>query len=342
MRIGIIGAGLIGQERIKSLVKIQQKVAIEIVGFFDSSELVSEKVQYLTKLKSFKNINSLLKSKLDWVFVAVPHDLCLEICSLCLDHDVNVLVEKPLGRNITEANQLISKANMRNKRLNVGLNYRFFRGVANLIEDIHAQRFGDIISAKFSLGHGNSPGMENSWKLSPERCGGGCLIDPGVHIFDLINVCFPGDNKVISSAGWSGFWNTGIEEETHIILRGTNKQIILVDLSLNRWRSHFSIEINGVNGYGIVQGRGRSYGPQKYIIGQRWGWLQNKSQKDTEETIIDPYDADDSFFNETIRVLELEDHFDKQLTKQFPKAACAESAKDAMKLLEQCQNILIK
>ena len=342
MRIGIIGAGLIGQERIKALLEIQKILPIEIIGFFDNSETISRYVQKSFNLNSFTNIRSLLKSNLDWVFVAVPHDAALNICTLFLDEGVNVLIEKPLGRNTKEAKLLIESAKKNNKKLNVGLNYRFFKGVASLIRDIQDQKFGEIISAKFSLGHGNSPGMEKSWKLSPQSCGGGCLIDPGIHIFDLINICFPGYNEVVSVAGWQGFWNTGIEEETHVTLRGKEGQIIVIDLSLNRWRSNFSIEINGVNGYGKVSGRGRSYGLQNYLIGTRWAWLDNKPQKETEKIIVAPYEANDSFFNETVKVLGFEDHFDILQKKDFPEAAGANSAWGAMELMDRCQSALKK
>ena len=337
MRIGVVGGGLIGKERMKALQKIQQQVPIEIVGMFDSCEKVRRETSSSLGIANFSSLNDLLKDDLDWVIIAVPHDLAVGIATKAMDYRVNVLMEKPLGRNLCEADTLAHYAKISNVKLNLGLNYRFFRGTANLIADVKSKRFGDIISATFTLAHGNAPGMEKSWKLSPEKCGGGCLIDPGIHVFDLIKNCFPGDIKVLNVTGWKGFWKTGIEEETHITLRTAEGAIVVVDLSLNRWRSDFLIQINGIDGYGRVTGRGRSYGPQQYSIGNRWGWLSGESQKDTEMAQVKEYDADDSFYVETIRVLGLERNFEMLNEESYPLPACLESAMSAMKLMEQCK-----
>ena len=45
MKIGLVGAGLIGQERIKALIKIKNKInSLNFIGFFDESKEVSSKI----------------------------------------------------------------------------------------------------------------------------------------------------------------------------------------------------------------------------------------------------------------------------------------------------------
>jgi predicted dehydrogenase len=185
----------------------------------------------------------------------------------------------------------------------VGFNYRFYSGIRKAIKDTLDGHFGKIISVNMILGHGNAPGMERTWKLDPIKCGGGALIDPGIHLIDLALCLSNGSVEVIQGASWKGFWNTGVEEEVHLIMKDSLGTIFNIQTSLNRWRSNFRLEINGVDGYGVVEGRGRSYGPQSYKVGKRWGWQSGVNQADTEELIIDSNLSNDSFFHETAMLL---------------------------------------
>ena len=134
-----------------------------------------------------------------------------------------------------------------------------------------------------------------------------------------------------------GFWKTGIEEEAHLILENKTNVIFNIQSSLNRWRSNFRLEVNGVNGYGVVEGRGRSYGNQIYKTGQRWGWESSKSQAESEIYHIDNYEAEDSFYEEMISLFSLSS---ETLTNSVASNSDHFSAQKVMKLLEDCRKIL--
>jgi predicted dehydrogenase len=143
-----------------------------------------------------------------------------------------------------------------------------------------------MIAAHFLIGHGCAPGQEKTWKLNAERAGGGCLIDPGVHLLDLCLLLAPERIEVVGGTTWSGFWNTGIEEDVQLLLKASDISISL-HISIVCWRSTFRMELHGTDGYGLVSGRGRSYGSQKYVTGQRWGWRLAPSQAASEIAIVE-------------------------------------------------------
>ena len=69
-----------------------------------------------------------------------------------------------------------------------------------------------------------------------------------------------------------------------------------------RWRSEFSIRENETSGYGLVQGRGRSYGNQTHTRGKRWGWTDGISQSQSEALIcVD--ECKDSFLREMAQLI---------------------------------------
>lgn len=92
------------------------------------------------------------------------------------------------------------------------------------------------------------------------------------------------------------------------------------------------MEINGVDGYGIITGRNRSYGHQRYINGKRWGWLDGVNQRESEYVCVKT-NGEDVFEKETEALL-------FPLAEEEIKPCSSQEALENMKLLEDCYNIL--
>ena len=328
MKVSVIGLGLIGQERLRAIdelrVKHPELLLDKIYDANPGARASAAKTRGLGVAAA--SIQEVLAGRPDWVIVAVPHDAILDVSVPLLKSGTNVLVEKPPGRSVDECERLI-RATTNDSQLYVGFNYRFYLGVSALLRDVSAGFFGRLISVNMTLGHGNSPGMEKSWKLNPVACGGGCLIDPGIHLLDLVNLISRDDVGCVSAVGWRGFWQTGIEEEAHLLLRDQAGCIYNVQASLNRWRSEFRIAVNGTDGYGVVEGRNRSYGAQSYRTGRRWGWQGGTSQVDSEVLQLRS-DGDDSFAEELDAVM-----FG---ARERHSPCSAIEARENMQLLSEC------
>lgn len=334
MKILLIGGGLIGRERLDALKLISTNFSLDIdITVVDKNQQTLSIVKDKYNCKCASKITDLTSNSYDWVFISTPHSEAADLIIESFAIAKNILVEKPLGRNLEECNMIIDKK-PQNVNIYVGLNYRFYSGINQLLNHVKGGFFGDIISVNMILGHGNSPGMEKSWKLDPILCGGGCLIDPGVHLLDLAIVMSDSELKVKGGSYWNGFWNTGIEEEVHICLGNKNNTIFNIQTSLNRWKSTFRIEVNGTEGYGVVNGRGRSYGNQEYLTGKRWGWQSGVSQSESEINHLENYSADDSFYESMIALLSLES---SQITNNIILPATEVDGKNAMRLLKVCR-----
>jgi predicted dehydrogenase len=337
MNILLIGAGLVGQERLSALSKISIEHSIKFdIRVVDTNDNILDDIEKRFNVKTNNNLNDELVRNPDWIFICVPHSAAADITINSFNYSKNIVVEKPLGRNLEECDRIL-EAKPDDVDLHVGLNYRFYLGINLLLNHVRKNLFGDLISVNMVLGHGNSPGMENSWKLDPIACGGGCLIDPGVHLLDIVLLLSKGELKVTGGSSWKGFWDTGIEEETHLVLQDSSNVIFNVQTSLNRWRSHFRVEVNGTKGYGIVSGRGRSYGHQSYITGRRWGWQSGKSQGESEVRHIDNHVADDSFYECMLALFSLSS-WKIQDSEIYPCDHIA--GRKIMSLLKKCRNEL--
>jgi predicted dehydrogenase len=330
--VGFVGAGLIGNERLKAFAVLAAAgVPLRAAGVVDPYSPQAEMRAASIGAPFLGDIGALLDQQPDLVVIAVPHDASHRLTATVLQAGIRVLLEKPIGRNFDEGKALSALQRYPGQLL-VGHNYRFFKGVRALFGDLWRGQFGNPISLSILLGHGGSPDDLNGWKLDPVRAGGGCLIDPGIHLLDLARQADRGNLTVLGGNCWKGFWNTGIEEDCHLLLQGKAIPTVNIDVSVVRWRSTFRIELFGTEGYGIVEGRGRSYGPQIYRRGVRWAWQSGRSQADSEELVVTT-SGDEVFADELQAVL-------NPTQASWPTVATAEEALQAMALLRECRNQL--
>jgi predicted dehydrogenase len=288
----IIGYGLIGKERVKALLKYHKYYNIYV---FDSK--INNLNQKYVKLISFKE---LLKKKFYLSIIATPHDKILYYVKLLKNNTKSFLLEKPGGKNLNEVKKI--KTITKNNEVFVGFNYRFFKAIKILKSKLSKSEFGDLINIKFCIAHGGSPNLNNSWKIQFNSAGGGVILDPGIHAFDLFLYLFNDLPQFKFVEKWNGFWKKKKIEEEVFILSKFKKTNVIFEFSIVRWRSDFKLHINGKKSYARIDGRGKSYGEQTYIEGKRWGWLNSQNQKKSEKKLISS-NCSDSFSKEIDSIL---------------------------------------
>jgi predicted dehydrogenase len=276
MEFLVCGAGLIGKKRINALIDLG--ISAKNILVYDTNQKALELVTIdnIHKTNRLTDVNALN------VIISTPHDSVLDIVYNVNSAKPRILIEKPLGRNISEALKI--KEACEGLELSVGFNYRFMSGIIKLKTILESSDLGSINSIRMDLGHGGSPGDDKTWKLNKIISGGGSILDPGIHLIDLLLHLFNKNANQVGIDGvnyWKGFWNTGIEESAMILGR-ISEIPFQFTTSIVAWRTRFRIEIIGSDGYAIVSGRGRSDGPQVFTSGSRWGWGGNKSQLESE------------------------------------------------------------
>ena len=291
----VCGLGLIGRQRLLSLLDVG--VSPSIISLYDpylNFDENSELTQF-TRINTERELFSLFPSH---VIVSTPHDSAKDIVCKFSSKNSHILMEKPMGRNLSEALEIWN--NSKKENLNIGFNYRFMPGVQLIKKNLEMNIYGKLHSIRIDIGHGGSPKDRDSWKLNLSKAGGGALLDPGIHILDLLLFlfgCNPDEIFISGANKWSGFWDTGIEESVDLIGR-CGEVPFTISISLVAWRTRFKIEVIGSDSYSILDGRGRSDGPQIHTFGKRWGWLESNSQRDSEDVQL-LSETDSSILEET-------------------------------------------
>ena len=277
--IALIGAGRIGKirERVISEVK-----PAELVAVADANIAAAERVASPVRAKSFSDWRECISAPgVDAVIVATPTMLHAEIASAALAAGKHVLCEKPLARNVAEAERIVDAARASSKVLKTGFNYRHLPHVRKAKELIAGGELGELSFLRCHFGHGGRPGFEKEWHTDPEISGGGALLEQGIHVMDLIRYLL-GEPVRVAGQRSTFFWNLrDVEDNCFCLFETKAGQIAQVHVSWTQWINSFQLELYGQDGYLKLQGRDGHYGPP--VI--RWAKRNSDHSRPCEQHI---------------------------------------------------------
>lgn len=276
--------GLIGRQRAEALSRIDGATLAATVDPAGSNGT------YAAGAVHYATVEQLPRESYDAAIIAVPHDVAGPLATGVLEAGRPILVEKPLAADAATARKLETLAGTLAAPSFVGYNYRYLPAIRELLSCVASGQLGTLRNIDMYVGHGGHPGSAASWKLDPERAGGGVLLDPGVHLLDLLLRLLPASECTAIEAS-CGFWPTGIEEDLVAVFREMNT-IATVRVSHIRWINTFRVEVLGDRGYAIATGRGGNYGPMTLRIGRRWAWADMGAPSQRDSEIVYSYGSD--------------------------------------------------
>jgi predicted dehydrogenase len=266
LRIGIVGAGLIGNKRAEAIADIGQDRIIGVADIdIDRAKTLAAKHSCRATADSQGLISS---SDVDVVVVATVNKHLAPITIAAIKNGKHVLCEKPLGRNADEADLMVQQAKQNAVILKTGFNHRCHPAIAKAKQLTDKGEIGRIMFLRCRYGHGGRPGYEREWRADKDLCGGGELLDQGVHVVDLFR-WFAGDFNEAFGYTQTCFWNMQVEDNAFAMFKNKAGVIATMHTSWTQWKNLFSFEVFGDLGYLIIDGLGGSYGVETLKFGRR-------------------------------------------------------------------------
>ncbi len=289
MRVAIIGCGLIGRKRASAVGAEETLVACCDTNVEAALRLAGE-----FSCEPFHDYHALLcDTETEAVIVSVVNKFSREIVINALACGKHVLVEKPLGRNVREAAEMAAHAStgrrvatgeapaqgdgipcpgdgpVKNRLiLKVGSNHRFHPAIWKAKAVCESGGIGRVFSIRARYGHGGRPGMEKEWCASRDLCGGGELLDQGIHVIDLIR-WFGGEVTEVYGRVETQCWPMEVEDNAYGIMKTSQDITAAFHVGWTNWRDIFSFEIFGDAGYLRAEGLGGSCGTESLEFGRR-------------------------------------------------------------------------
>jgi len=264
--VAIIGAGLIGKKRASALANFDncRLVAVADINPDSAYSLASQfNADFDTEW------NKIVRRKdVDIVIVSTLNKFIAPASIESLESNKHVLSEKPLGRDSHEAEKILDAAKKNGKIVKTGFNHRFHPAVSQAKKIADQGQIGKIIFIRARYGHGGRPGYEKEWRANKDLCGGGELLDQGVHVVDLFR-WFAGDFDEAFGYIQTCFWDMQVEDNAFAMFKNNAGVIATMHTSWTQWKNLFSFEVFGDKGYLIIEGLGGSYGIETLKIGRR-------------------------------------------------------------------------
>ena len=177
IKVGIIGSGFIADHHCYSYSLLPN---VEIVGIAsnnkDEAKILLKK--YNLSQNYYEDYRELLRLDCDAVSVCIPNSLHKDVTCDILNSGKHTLVEKPLARNISEANEMLDAEKSSNKTIFYCENNMYAPSFSKVKEIINEGAIGNIYMGRGKEQHS---GPHSKWFYKLEESGGGTLLDLGIH-----------------------------------------------------------------------------------------------------------------------------------------------------------------
>jgi predicted dehydrogenase len=192
VRVGIIGCGKITERAsLPNLMNYKEKA--QVICLCDLIESRAEEMAKKFNLSAadiVKDWRKVVKrGDINCVFVNSPNYLHEIMCIEAARNKKHILVEKPLAISLKAAENMIKAVNKNSVFLMVEQTQRFDPVHQAAKKIIDSGILGRIHNIRGRIGHAGpeywSEG-KSQWFYDKKKSGGGCLVDIGVHIADLI------------------------------------------------------------------------------------------------------------------------------------------------------------
>ena len=186
LRAAIIGLGDVSAVHIPAIEASERAELVAVCDVDASLESTVPGAQFYTDYETM-----LATEELDCVHICLPHYLHVPVARACVEHGVNVLLEKPLALNTKEALELVALERERpGTKICVSLQNRRNESVEALLEIVRERRYGPVQGVK-GLVVWSRPAsyyQAKPWRATMKHAGGGTMINQSIHTLDLMQL----------------------------------------------------------------------------------------------------------------------------------------------------------
>src|SRR6185437_8101417 len=186
-RLGFLGGGRIGMNHMRAVVQAGAgQVACIADAAPDSAGRAAQAA--LTSMqappRTVASLEALLEEELDGLVIATPSGQHARQAITALTRGWAVFCQKPLGTSAAEAGRVVGAARALDRLLDVDFCYRTVAGVPEIARLVRDGELGEVFAADLTF-H-NAYGPDKAWFYDRQQSGGGCVMDLGIHLIDLL------------------------------------------------------------------------------------------------------------------------------------------------------------
>lgn len=248
LKAAVVGLG--AQAREDHLPGLSASATTELVAICDENPEVLKELEDQFHVKGYADFREMFTSEeLDLVVISVPHDVGREVIEAAAEHGVHVLKEKPFAVSLAEARDLAGLCKRTGIELMVTLQRRFnpiYTSFTQLADQIGTPF---VIDARYTL-HIDDP--SEGWRGDIARAGGGCVIDMGYHLIDMILWYFGLPDRILADTSASARPDRAYDAEDTALVHFAYENALYGSLLLSRYIGPKTEQIRLAGTKGIV------------------------------------------------------------------------------------------
>jgi len=333
LQVGLVGCGRIAGAHMR-VYKTLDKAKVVAVSDTDANRAKAFAESYKID-KVFSNYVDLFDTKdLDLVDICTPTSTHESIVCEAARFGLNVLMEKPMGRNSKECETMIEESKKHGTKLCVCHNQLFFPFVRQLKSLADSEGFNLTCfrtEVRENFGFLKAHGLAHEWNVSPEH--GGILWEVGSHLAYL-QLHFLRDIEEVYALGVKAKYP--VWDDFMVLLRTSSQRYGIIEVSWVAQEPEMMYEVFGSDGRRV-----QAFLPHGYLIERAQKSLGNASD------VIHSYFSDqgrlftkwtkfvkDQFEKPQWGHIDLIKSYVESLEKGLPSPVTGEDGRNAVRLLE--------
>lgn len=191
MKYAIIGCGRIATNHVKAVI-------LNDLEFVAACDLIAENIESLLAKHNLENDTSIARytdykkmieehSEIELIAIATSSGAHAEIALYCIEHGINVIIEKPMAMSIADAEKIICLSQEKNVKVCACHQNRFNLAVQQVRKAVEEGRLGKISHGSIHVrwNRGKDYYTQAPWRGTWAE-DGGCLMNQCIHSIDML------------------------------------------------------------------------------------------------------------------------------------------------------------
>lgn len=244
--IAIVGYGGMGGWHCRKISEIDE---LELIGVYDVLEERNNAAE-ANGIHAYASLSELLADPtVTIVTVAIPNQLHKDVCIEAMKAGKHVVCEKPVALSHEELQQMIDASKAYNVLFTVHQNRRWDEDYRTLRHIYEAGTLGKVFRIESRVQ--GSRGIPGDWR-NQKACGGGMVLDWGVHLLDQIMLMIP--NRIESIyANLSYVTNENCDDGFIVYIKFENELTVVVEVGTSNFISLPRWYMLGENGSAVIE-----------------------------------------------------------------------------------------
>ena len=190
MKYALIGCGRIATNHVKAVVNnhLEFVAACDIAPENIETLLAKHDLQNDTSIQRYTNYKKMIaENDLELISIATESGIHAEIALYCIDHGINVIIEKPMAMSMRDANEIIRRSEEKHVKVAACHQNRFNIAVQEMRKAMEAGRFGKLSHGSIHVRWNRNEGYytQAPWR-GKWASDGGALMNQCIHGIDLL------------------------------------------------------------------------------------------------------------------------------------------------------------